>query len=223
MALTLKEQFQIKTVAAFEAADGTKFHMLTEAQGYTRSKMLSAIYKASCKAIPEVIKIDEKLFIDLCLNAGRQIGAVMAEPLDADSYDKEIAEQYRAMTTAEVKGTMSKEAAERFAATAGRVDGVKVPYIHPDPYTRFAERTVADPSRAAERFDNTPAMPRAVGLNPSLFAPYNEDSEAELDKLIGADSGATGLRAAMQRVDDDEEGVQANLDAAIARELATGS
>lgn len=207
MALTLKEQFQIKTVAAFEAADGTKFHMLTEAQSYTRNKMLSAIYKASCKANPEVVKIDEKLFIDLCLVVGRQIGAVMAEPLAADSYDKEIAEKLRNTTSINVTGTMTKEMAE----------------------------AIAREQRAAETRPFVVApMPRAV--NPDVFsnerrpassplfaAPYGEDPEAALDRLIDGQDAPGGLRAAMQRVDDSEDIGDADLDAAIARELATGS
>lgn len=81
MALTLKEAFQIKTVAAFEAADGTKFHSLGEAQDFTRRKMVEAGIETAIKANPQFARLDKPLLVDFLLMTGRHMGAVMAEPL----------------------------------------------------------------------------------------------------------------------------------------------
>jgi len=81
MALTLKEQFQIKTVSAYEAADGVKFHDLVDAQGYTRRQMLTAVLQRATKENPQFARLDVELMIALCLHSGQLIGAVMSEPL----------------------------------------------------------------------------------------------------------------------------------------------
>lgn len=80
--MNLKEQFQIKTVPAFQAADGQKFHDLSEAQGYTRKQMLAAAHGAACKVDPKFARLDRDLFIDICLHSGKLIGSIMAEPLE---------------------------------------------------------------------------------------------------------------------------------------------
>jgi len=81
MALTLKEQFQIKTVPAYEAADGSKFHDLPDAQDHTRRSMLEAAINAAVKANPQFARLDKPLLTEFLLMTGKHVGAVMAESL----------------------------------------------------------------------------------------------------------------------------------------------
>lgn len=83
MALTLKEAYQIKTVAAYQAADGTKFHDLAEAQAFTRRKMVEAAIDGAVKSNAQFARLDRNLLIDFALLAGRHLGAVMSESLAA--------------------------------------------------------------------------------------------------------------------------------------------
>lgn len=79
--MTLKEQFQIKTVPAYESADGKKFHDLGEAQSHTREQMLQAAVRAAIKDRAEFSRLDNRLLVDFLLLAGKSVGAIMAEPL----------------------------------------------------------------------------------------------------------------------------------------------
>ena len=78
---SLKEQFQIKTVAAFQAADGTRFHDLPAAQAFTRNKMLESAIDLAVKQNAQFTRLDRKLLLEFLLLSGEVVGKIMAEPL----------------------------------------------------------------------------------------------------------------------------------------------
>lgn len=81
MTLALKDAYQIKVVPAFQAADGTRFHDVEEAQKFTRDNMLKATISAAVKQNPQFAKLDAELLREFLLMTGKHVGAVMAEPL----------------------------------------------------------------------------------------------------------------------------------------------
>jgi hypothetical protein len=81
MTLALKDAYQIKVVPAFQAADGTRFHDVEEAQKFTRDNMLKATISAAVKQNPQFAKLDPELLREFLLLTGKHVGAVMAEPL----------------------------------------------------------------------------------------------------------------------------------------------
>lgn len=82
MALTLKDQFQIKAVPAFQAADGTRFHDLPEAQDFTRRKMVEAAIDFAVKGNAQFARLEKSILMEFCLASGRHLGAIMAETLE---------------------------------------------------------------------------------------------------------------------------------------------
>jgi len=120
MALSLKDQFQIKTIPAYAAADGAKFHDLAEAQAHTRKQMIAATIRAACKDNSEFARLDKDLLTDFLLLTGRHVGAVMAEPLAAqpDIYAAAAQDALRNVTSVTVTGEISSEQADRMRRTA---------------------------------------------------------------------------------------------------------
>jgi len=111
MALTLKDQFQIKTVPAYQAADGKRFHDLTEARVHTRDKMLESMIATAIKDHPEFARLDKPLLKEFLLKTGTVAGKIMAEPLEPSvppvaaikveaSADDDLAERLRRLAAA---------------------------------------------------------------------------------------------------------------------------
>lgn len=160
MTLSLKDQFQIKTVAAYAAADGKRFHELGEAQTYTRDKMLDSLIATACKNNPEFARLDKPLLKDFLLLTGTMAGAIMAEPLQPNM---------TAVTNTPRAGESEAQSAVRIRASADE---------------GLVERLRAAAGTNARPVEN--AMPKAQ--NPDIFrnttlqaaAAVDEDYEREL-------------------------------------------
>jgi hypothetical protein len=195
--MQLKEQFQIKTVPAFQTADGTRFHDIKEAQGHTREQMLQATVRAAIKDRAEFSKLDNRLLVDFLLLTGKHVGAVMAEPLEA-LLDQEI-ENRKMMAThvVNVTGKIDPKSAERMAQmnrehdmTAGY--GVKIPANAKPRWDTDAPMTQAEMTdnlrTIAADSERRAAMPKAA--NPDIFGDEPKglkDAMAKVDRDIEAE------------------------------------
>lgn len=152
MALALKDQFQITIVPAYAAADGKRFHDATEAQAYTRNKMLDSVITAAAKENPAFARLDHDLLRDFLLRTGRTVGAIMAEPLTPH----DPTDRYRAGTITVTNTPRAGESPEQSAAR------VRVP---------DADAALVDRLRAAAGVNARPAvnveMPAVK--NPDIF------------------------------------------------------
>ena len=160
---TLKEQFQIKTVAAYQAADGTKFHNLAEAQDFTRIKMVESAIDLAIKQNAQFSRLDRKLLIDFLLLSGDVVGKIMAEPLAPSS---------AAVVLTPKEGVSGEELAARLraAAEANRgaahlEPGQKMPQaVNPDIFQN-GNTTLAATRRVDEAMDAEVAagLEKAIG------------------------------------------------------------
>lgn len=164
---TLKEQFQIKTIAAFQAADGTKFHDLAEAQSFTRNKMIESAIDLAIKQNAQFSRLDRKLLIDFLLLSGEVVGKIMAEPLAPT-----------VPASAGVVAAMKEGAnAEELAARLRRVSEGNRAAAHLEPGQRMPQAVNPDIFQTENR---TLAAARAVDEKE-----LERDVEAELARSIG--------------------------------------
>lgn len=87
---TLAEAYQIKLVPAYEAADGTRFHDVTEARDFTRKNMLDFTIRSAVKQNPEFARLDATLLREFLLLTGVHVGNIMNEPLEVRAAKAEV-------------------------------------------------------------------------------------------------------------------------------------
>lgn len=80
--MTDKPSYAVKTVIAFEAHDGQKFHSLGEAQIHTRTELFRHIYRVRCAARPEFARLDQDLLVEFLFASTPILAQAMTEPFN---------------------------------------------------------------------------------------------------------------------------------------------